>query len=155
MLKKRKSKKKVSDYKPVFTNAEHKLMQNYGVGNLMDEVGVNRIMIVRTLDKMNQEMDNLTFKDHIDAMRAVSYTTGRIASLLDIRERLYKPYQEVKKQYSEYFDEVEKFLDRVGLQIYGQEKWEEMQWEAAIKALDWNGTTSRQEDEETRSQNGS
>ncbi|MBL0344435.1 hypothetical protein [Candidatus Villigracilis affinis] len=96
MLKKRKSKKKVSKYKPVFTNAEHKLMQNYGVGDLMDEVGVNRIMIVRTLDKMNQEMDNLTFKDHIDAMRAVSYTTGRIASLLDIRERLYKPYQEVK-----------------------------------------------------------
>ncbi len=155
MLKKRKSKKKVSEYKPVFTNAEHKLMQNYGVGNLMDEVGVNRIMIVRTLDKMNQEMDNLTFKDHIDAMRAVSYTTGRIASLLDIRERLYKPYQEVKKQYSEYFDEVEKFLDRVGLQIYGQEKWEEMQWEAAIKALDWNGATSRSEGEEMRSQNGS
>ncbi len=151
MLKKRKSKKKVSEYKPVFTNAEHKLMQNYGVGNLMDEVGVNRIMIVRTLDKMNQEMDNLTFKDHIDAMRAVSYTTGRIASLLDIRERLYKPYQEVKKQYSEYFDEVEKFLDRVGLQIYGQEKWEEMQWEAAIKALAGMEQHPDANDEERRS----
>lgn len=96
-------------------------------------------------------MDKITFKDHIDAMRAVSYTTGRIASLLDIRERLYKPYQEVKKQYSEYFDEVEKFLDRVGYKFMARKKWEEMQWEAAIKALAGMEQHPDANDEERRS----
>ncbi len=57
---------------------------------------------------MNEDEDReqLTFRDHLDTLRSVSYTTGRIASLLDIRERLYKPYQEVEKQYKEYFDQV-------------------------------------------------
>jgi len=107
MTKKRKTKKRTSDYKPAFTDAEHKLMQNYGVGDLLDEIGLNHVVLLRTMDKMNEERKQLTFRDHLDTLRSVSYTTGRIASLLDIRERLYKPYQEVEKQYREYFDQVE------------------------------------------------
>jgi len=135
MKNRRKTKKRISDYKPVFTNAEHKLMQNYGVGNLMDEVGVNRIMIVRTLDKMNQEKENLTFRDHLDALRAISYTTGRIASLLDTRERLYKPYLEERKQYREYMDEMNQIIEDFTVNILGQEKWDEMQWESIRQAM--------------------
>jgi hypothetical protein len=104
---KSKTKQRTSDYRPAFTAAEHKLMQNYGVGNLLDEIGINRVMLLRTMDKMNEERKQLTFRDHLDTLRSVSYTTGRIASLLDIRERLYQPYQEVEKQYKEYFDQVE------------------------------------------------
>jgi len=135
MKNRRKTKKRISDYKPVFTNAEYKLMQNYGVGNLMDEVGVNRIMIVRTLDKMNQEKENLTFRDHLDALRAISYTTGRIASLLDTRERLYKPYLEERKQYREYMDEMNQIIEDFTVNILGQEKWDEMQWESIRQAM--------------------
>jgi hypothetical protein len=107
MTKKRKTKQRTSDYKPVFTDTEYKLMQNYGVGDLLDEIGLNRVVLLRTMDKMNEERKQLTFRDHLDTLRSVSYTTGRIASLLEIRERLYQPYQEVEKQYKEYFDQVE------------------------------------------------
>ena len=55
MTKKRKTKKRTSDYKPAFTDAEYKLMQNYGVGNLLDEIGINRVMLLRTMDKMKRE----------------------------------------------------------------------------------------------------
>lgn len=155
MLKKRKNKKRNSDYKPVFTNAEHKLMLNYGVGNLVDEVGVNRIMIVRTLDKMNQEMEHLTFRDHLDAMRAVSYTTGRIASLLDARERLYKPYQKVENEYREYFDQVVEFIDKVGNETYGEEKWDEMQWNWTRKSMGWHIAESDTDGGDLEEENGS
>jgi len=130
-------------------------MQNYGVGNLMDEVGVNRIMIVRTLDKMNREKKNLTFRDHLDALRAVSYSTGRIASLLDTRERLYKPYQEVEKQYREYFDEVQKLFDEVGPEIYGQETWDQMQWNALRKTMGLSEVKFDQDDSESEADNES
>ncbi|MBI5840932.1 MAG: hypothetical protein HZB19_12600 [Chloroflexi bacterium] len=136
MPKKRRAKKRNSDYKPVFTDAEHKLMQEYGIGDLMDEVGVNRVMLMRTLDKMNEVKEQLTFRDHLEALRAVSYTTGRIASLLDTRERLYQPYQEVEKQYKEYFDQVEELFEEMGPKIYGQKKWDEMQWDSLRKAMD-------------------
>lgn len=135
MLKKRRAKKRNSDYKPVFTSAEHKLMQNYGVGDLIDEVGVNRVMLVRMLDKMNQELENLTFRDHLDAMRAVSYTTGRIANLLDTRERLYQPYLEERKKYREYMDEMEQMIEDFSITILGQEKWDEIQAKALVQAL--------------------
>lgn len=154
MLKKRKAKKRNSDYKPVFTDAEHKLMLDYGVGDLMDEVGVNRIMIYRALDKMNQEMEHLTFRDHLDALRAVAYTTRHIASLLDTRERLYKPYQEVEKQYREYFEQVDGFFDKIGTKIYGQEKWDEMQWEVWRKSMGWSKVEFDAERSETEGENG-
>lgn len=155
MRKKRKAKRRISDYKPVFTDAEHKLMQNYGVGNLMDEVGVNRIMILRMLDKMNQEMKNLSFSDHLDAMRAVSYSTGRIASLLDARERLYQPYLEVEKQYRDFVDQIAEINDKVGIQLYGQEKWDQMQWDALRKAGGLEGGRFDAEDEEIDDENES
>jgi hypothetical protein len=135
MPEKRKAKKRNSDYKPVFTNAENKLLLNYGVGDLMDEVGVNRIMIVRTLDKMNQEMENLSFRDHLDAMRAMAYTTGRIASLLDTRERLYQPYLEERKQFREYMDEMNQIIENFSISALGQEKYDEIQAEALRQAM--------------------
>lgn len=154
MLKKRKAKKRNSDYKPVFTDAEHKLMLDYGVGDLMDEVGVNRIMIYRALDKMNQEMENLSFRDHLDALRAVAYTTRHIAGLLDIRERLYSPYQKMEKQYQEYFDEVKELVDRLGIALYGQEKWDEMQWEFWGKVIGWSRMELDAERRRRKGENG-
>jgi hypothetical protein len=126
---KRKTKQRTSDYKPVFTDAEYKLMQNYGVGNLLDDIGINRVMLLRTMDKMNEDRELLTFRDHLDALRAVSYATGRIASLLEIRERLYKPYQEVEKQYRGCFDQVGEIVEELGVKIYGKEQWGKMQLE--------------------------
>jgi hypothetical protein len=81
------------------------------------------------MDKMNEDRKQLTFRDHLDALRAVSYATGRIASLLEIRERLYKPYQEVEKQYRGCFDQVGEIVEELGVKIYGQEQWEQMQLE--------------------------
>lgn len=136
MPKKRKAKKRNSDYKPVFTDAEHKLMQNYGVGNLVDEVGVNRIMITRTLDKMNQELELLSFRDHLDAMRAVAYTTSHIASLLDTRERLYQPYKEVKEQYDKYSEEITQAVDGLLKSVLSKKEWKEYQDGALRRALE-------------------
>lgn len=63
------------------------------------------------------------------ALRAVSYSTGRSASLLEIRERLYKPYQEVENQYRGCFDQVGEIVEELGVKIYGKEQWEQMQME--------------------------
>jgi len=142
MPKKRKAKKRNSDYKPVFTDAEHKLMLDYGVGNLVDEVGVNRIMIVRTLDKMNQEMEHLSFRDHLDAMRAIAYTTSHIASLLDTRERLYQPYKEMEEHYRKYMDEINQMVEEFSIAAFGKKKWKEMQWEQIRQAMREEGNRS-------------
>jgi hypothetical protein len=132
---KRRTKKRTSDYKPAFTAAEHKLMRIYGVGDLLDEIWLNRVMLLRTADKMNQEKERLTFRDHLDALRAVSYSTGRIASLLEIREELFKPYQELENVYREHFDQVNELVEVIGEKFYGQEKWEEMQMEEFRQAI--------------------
>jgi hypothetical protein len=130
MAKKRKTKQRTSDYKPAFTDAEYKLMQNYGVGNLLDEIGINRVMLLRTMDKMNEDRKQLTFRDHLDALRAVSYSTGRIASLLEIREELYKPYQEVENHYREGIEQVEELIEKVGVTICGKKEWEKVHLDA-------------------------
>lgn len=130
MIKKHKTKPKTSDYKPVFTDVEYKLMQNYGIGNLLDEIGINRVMLLRTMDKMNEDREQLTFRDHLDALRAVSYATGRIASLLEIREELYKPYQEVENQYREGIEQVGELIEKVGVTICGKKEWEQVQLDA-------------------------
>lgn len=135
MTKKRKTKQRTSSYKPAFTDAEYKLMQNYGVGDLLDEIGINRVTLLRTMDKMNEDRELLTFRDHLDALRAVSYATGRIASLLEIRERLYKPYQEVEKQYRGCFDQVGEIVEELGVKIYGKEQWGKMQLEDMRQAM--------------------
>jgi hypothetical protein len=72
----------------------------------------------------------LSFRDHLDALRAVSYATGRIASLLQVREELSKPYLEVENKYLEYFEEVKGLVEQLGPTVFGEEKWDEMQWEA-------------------------
>jgi hypothetical protein len=136
MAKKRKTKQRTSDYKPAFTDAEYQLMQNYGVGNLLDEIGINRVMLLRTMGKMNEDREQLTFRDHLDALRAVSYATGRIASLLEIRERLYKPYQEVDNKYRESFELVNELIDEMGVKIGGQEKWDEIKRKAMWQTMD-------------------
>jgi hypothetical protein len=133
---KRRLKKRICDYKPAFTPAEHKLMQNYGGGDLMDEIWLNRVLLLRTTDKMNQELERLTFRDHLDALRAVAYSTARIANLMEIREELFSPYQELEKYYSELFGEVQQGIDTMGETIYGEEKWDEMMWEVMRKAID-------------------
>ena len=53
MSAKRRTKKRTSDYEPAFTAAEHKLMQKYGVCELMDEIWLNRVKLLRTADKRN------------------------------------------------------------------------------------------------------
>lgn len=136
MTKKRKTKQRTSDYKPAFTDAEYKLMQNYGVGDLLDEIGINRVMLLRTMDKMNEDREQLTFRDHLDALRAVSYATGRIASLLEMREELYKPYQEVGNLYREHFELVNELIEEIGVKIGGQEKWNEVKMKAMWQAMD-------------------
>lgn len=133
---KRRTKQRTSDYKPAFTDAEYKLMQNYGVGNLLDEIGINRVMLLRTMDKMNEDREQLTFRDHLDALRAVSYATGRIASLLEIREELFKPYQEVEDKYREGFEQVNELIEEIGVKIGGQEKWDEIKRKAMWQAMD-------------------
>jgi hypothetical protein len=132
---KNRTQKRTSDYKSAFTAAEHKLMRIYGVGDLLDEIWLNRVMLLRTADKMNQEKERLTFRDHLDALRAVSYATGRIASLIEVREELSKPYQEVEDQYREHFEHVNEFVEVIGERILGHEKWEELQMEAFRQAV--------------------
>ena len=111
-------------------------MQNYGVGNLLNEIGINRVMLLRTMDKMNEDREQLTFRDHLDALRAVSYATGRIASLLKIREELFKPYQEVEDKYREGFEIVHELIEEMGVKIGGQEKWDEVKMKAMWQAMD-------------------
>jgi hypothetical protein len=122
-------------------------MQNYGVGNLLDEIGLNRVMLVRTLDKMNEVTGQLSFRDHLDALRAVAYTTGRIESLLDTRERLYKPYENVEKEYREYFETVQSFMEVIGPKVYGQKKWDEFHWHALRKYMGLTEISYSDEDE--------
>jgi hypothetical protein len=136
MPKKRKTSPLTSDYKPVFTSAEYKLMQNYGVGDLMDEIGLIRILLLRTVDKMNQVQAQLTYRDYLDTVRAAAYSTGRIANLLERRERLSQPYLELEKQYREYCDQANEFFEKIGVEAYGHEKWDAMFWEAMQLAID-------------------
>ncbi len=142
MIKKYKTKPRTSDYKPAFTAAEYKLMQNYGVGNLLDEIGINRVMLLRTMDKMNEDREQLTFRDHLDALRAVSYATGRVASLLVIREELFKPYQEVEVKYREGFEVVYELFEEMGVKLGGQEKWNEIIRKAMWQELDEAATSN-------------
>ena len=86
----------------------------------------------------------------MDALRAVSYATGRIASLLQIREQLFKPYQEVENQYREYFDEVKGLIEQIGPLVFGEEKWSEMQWEDFRKRMN----AEADEKDHTVSENG-
>jgi hypothetical protein len=50
---KRRTKKRTSGYRPAFTAGEYKLMKDYGVGDLLDEIWLNRIMLLCTADKRN------------------------------------------------------------------------------------------------------
>ncbi len=136
MTKKHKTEQRTSGYKPAFTDAEYKLMQNYGVGDLLDDIGINRVMLLRTMEKMNEDRKQLTFRDHLAAMRAVSYTTGHIASLLEIREELFRPYQEVEDKYRKGFEEVFDLIEEGGIKMVGQEKWGEIKRKAILQALD-------------------
>jgi hypothetical protein len=135
MTKKHKTKPRTSDYKPAFTAAEYKLMKDYGVGNLLDEIGINRVVLLRTMDKMNEVREQLTFRDHLDALRAVSYATGRIASLLEIRAELFKPYQEVEERYKKIFEQAIQVLEETGVKLGGQEKWDEAKGRAIFKEM--------------------
>ena len=110
-------------------------MQNYGVGDLLDEIGINRVMLLRTADKMNQEKEHLSFRDHLDALRAVSYATGRIASLLEIRAELFKPYKEVEDRYKKIFEQVNEMLEELGVKLGGQEKWDEAKGRAEFREM--------------------
>lgn len=154
MKKKRKPKIKDFSYKPVFTDAEHRLMLKYGPGDLLDEIGVNRVMLMRTLDKMNQESQNLTFRDHLDALRAIAYTTGHITHQLEVREKLFKPYQEVENQYRAHFDDVRNILEEYGVSVYGQEKWDLMQWNILRKSMGLDEIKIDQDDSAVEEHNG-
>jgi hypothetical protein len=136
MPRKRKTKPRTTDYKPVFTAGEYQLMQNYGPGDLMDEIGLNRIMLLRTTDKMNQVQEQLTYHDYLDTVRVFAYATGRIASMLERREKLYQPYQELEKYCLEYMDQINKIYEDLGVAILGQEKWDEIYWDATLQAMD-------------------
>jgi hypothetical protein len=122
-------------YKSAFTKEESKLLREHDTESLYDEIWINRVMLLRTVNKMNAMSAQLTFRDHLDALRAVTYATGRIASLLQIREELFKPYQEVENQYREYFDEEKGLIEQIDPLVFGEEKWDEMQWEDFRKRM--------------------
>jgi hypothetical protein len=130
MSAKRKLKITTSGYKSSFTKEEIKLLKEHDVESLFDEIWINRVILLRTVNKMNEMNGQLSFRDHLDALRAVSYATGRIASLLQVREELSKPYLEVENKYLEYFEEVKGLVEQLGPTVFGEEKWDEMQWEA-------------------------
>jgi len=135
-MKKPRSKRTKTNYKPVFTAEEFKLMQAYGVGTLVDEIGLNRVMLLRLMHKMNQESEHLSFRDHLNAVRVVAYTTGHITRQVALRENLFKPYQEIEKQYKEYGQKLENIAERLGKKLVGQEKWGDLIMDEVRKKLD-------------------
>ncbi len=132
----RKLKITASGYKSAFTKEEIKLLKEHDAESLFEEIWINRVMLLRTVNKMNEMNEQLSFRDHLDALRAVSYATGRIAGLLQVREELSKPYLEVEKKYLDYFKEVKGYVDKIGLMFFGEEKWGEMQWDAFHRGVD-------------------
>ncbi len=136
MSAKRKLNITASGYKSSFTKEEIKLLKEHDTESLIDEIWINRVLLLRMVNKMNEMNEQLSFRDHMDALRVVSYATGRIAGLLQVREQLSKPYLQVEKKYLEYFKEVKGYVDKIGLMFFGEEKWGEMQLEAFSQRVD-------------------
>jgi hypothetical protein len=135
MTGKSKSTKRAIGYKPAFTREEMKLINNYDAEGLEDELWINRVVLLRTVDKMNEMKDQLSFRDHLEALRAVSYATGNIATLVQIHEEIAMPYQAVENKYREYFEEFNKLVEQLGPLVLGKKEWEDMQNEAVRQEL--------------------
>ena len=118
-------------------------MQAYDVGTLIDEIGLNRVMLLRLMHKMNQDVDNLSFRDHLDAVRVVAYTTGHITRQVAIREHLFKPYQEIENQYKNYGEKLQDVAERIGKKLVGSQKWGDLIMDEVSKKLNQQGRKSK------------
>ncbi len=130
MSKRRSEKREPSGYNPVFTPNEAKLMVDQDVRTLDDDIGITRVMVLRTFEKMNEVREELSFRDHLDALRTVAYASGHIASMIQVREVLFRPYEQLQKQIQQVVEDLRNASDELGEKVFGMEQWAEIRWKA-------------------------
>jgi len=109
-----------------FTRPEINLMRNQDIHFLDDDIGVTRVMIFRTVVKMNEVRDQLTFHDYLQALRSVAYAGGRISSMVQVREELFRPYEEIQKKYQQNLNGIKQTIAEWCEKLFGKDKWEEI-----------------------------
>jgi len=85
-----------SYYAPFMAAAEVNLLKSNVHSDLYNEIALLRLMMRRTLQKMNEEQQTLTFRDHLFALHAFSRAAGRIAHLTYTQHILFPLLEDLR-----------------------------------------------------------
>jgi len=112
MAKKQKINRKTY-YDSDYDDDEFDTMKRYEADDLYNEVELIRLLMLRTMDKMNKEKKKMTLQDHFSALHVFSRASGRVANLMLIQQKVFPPLEklnavvrQVNEEFSEYIEKL-------------------------------------------------
>jgi len=113
-----------------------KILKAHGADDLSNEIGLVRYMNLVTLKKMNVHRNKLSYHDYLSTLRAITFSSGMVARLINTQYRIFQPLAEMENRYKAEMDGTYESLFEFAKKLMGEDRVAEIEWEALKSALD-------------------
>ena len=88
-------------YSRAFTPAENAALDKYVLGQFKDESALMRILIARTVKRLQEQGEELSFEDEMAALRVITLAVGRLESMTRSSRVYFGELSDLEKQVEE------------------------------------------------------
>jgi len=126
-------------YTSAFSGNPGKILSQHGDKDLLNEIELLRYMNLVVLQEMNAVQANLTFQDHLAALRAVTFSAGRIAHLVDVQYRVFSPRAQLEQAHQEQMESLYTHILEIAEGLMGKKRVGKIEFTALIDEMHARG----------------
>jgi hypothetical protein len=133
------SPKKTTDLSTGYTQQYDRELKNilkrHGADDLLNEIELLRYLNLLVLKRMKAEGKKLTYRDHLETLRAFTNSAGRIAQLVEVQYRVFDPLAQREAAHKAGMDAVYQRILEIANLILGEEKMGDVEFKTMMKML--------------------
>lgn len=122
-------------YEAQYTRDLKRSIQRHGADDLFNEIELIRYMNLLILKRMKTEGKKLTYHDHLETLRALTNSAGKIAHLVEIQYRVFEPLSKTQAAHQQEMDTLHQRIMEIATLVLGEEKLGNVEFEAMSQIL--------------------
>jgi len=117
-------------YEAYYTRDLKRSIQRHGADDLVSDIELIRYMNLLTLKRMKAEGNKLTFRDHLETLRAITNSAGKIAHLVEVQHRVFEPLAQLEATHQEEMEALHQRILEIAALVLGDDKVGDIEFES-------------------------
>ncbi|MBI3175678.1 MAG: hypothetical protein HYZ25_18305 [Chloroflexi bacterium] len=122
-------------YEVYYARDLKRTIQRYGADDLVNDIELIRYMNLLTLKRMKAEGKRLTYHDHLETLRAITNSAGKIAHLVEVQHRVFEPLAQLEAAHQAEMEELHRRILEIAALVLGEDKVDDIEFETMCKIV--------------------